>query len=154
MLETIRYYYEYEAPYGCISNYAWAHFELEGIWWPSAEHCYHWHKFYGNTVERQDLRRLIYMADTPREAKRVAHQSNHLKRPDWDIVKDDIMRRIVWRKFESNAAISRVLISTGDVELIEASRDYHWGCGENGAGANVMGKILMEVRRRLREGEE
>jgi N-glycosidase YbiA len=38
-MKQIRYYYEYEPPYGCLSNYARIGFELDGVWWPSSEHC-------------------------------------------------------------------------------------------------------------------
>jgi len=32
-------------------------------------------------------------------------------------------------------------------ELIEqTSTDYYWGCGTNGTGKNMLGKILMQVR--------
>jgi len=150
MKEQIRYYNEFEPPYGCLSNYARVHFELDGVWWPSAEHCYHAHKFTGDEPEHQDARRRIYEAPTPREAKRVAHEFDAYRRRDWDAVRDDVMRRIVLRKFESNADIARVLLSTGDAELIEESRDHHWGCGENGTGHNMLGRILMEVRAKLR----
>ncbi len=49
-------------------------------------------------------------------------------RPDWDEVKDDVMRRAVLRKFESHTDIGDLLLSTGDEELIEkTSDDYYWG---------------------------
>lgn len=31
-----------------------------------------------------------------------------------------------------------------------APRDSYWGCGADGSGKNVLGKILMEVRATLR----
>ncbi len=30
------------------------------------------------------------------------------------------------------------------------SHDYYWGCGKNGGGKNMLGRILMEVRDELR----
>ncbi len=43
------------------------------------------------------------------------------------------------------------LLGTGDGELVEnAPRDYYWGCGRDGSGRNMLGKILMEVRESLR----
>jgi N-glycosidase YbiA len=67
-------------------------------------------------------------------------------------VKDDIMRRAVRRKFETHEDIRRILLSTGNEELIEQTTDdYYWGCGTNGTGANMLGKILMEVRAEMRE---
>jgi predicted NAD-dependent protein-ADP-ribosyltransferase YbiA (DUF1768 family) len=40
----------------------------------------------------------------------------------------------------------------GGVELImNAPSDYYWGCGADGSGKNMLGRILMEVRAILRE---
>ena len=61
------------------------------------------------------------------------------------------MRRAVRAKFEQHPDIRAVLLGTGDEELIEdAPNDYYWGCGEEGTGKNMLGKILMEVRGELR----
>jgi predicted NAD-dependent protein-ADP-ribosyltransferase YbiA (DUF1768 family) len=44
--------------------------------------------------------------------------------------------------------------STDDRLLVEAtSRDYYWGCGTKGTGKNVLGRILMEMREKLRQKE-
>lgn len=72
-------------------------------------------------------------------------------RPDWEQVKDDIMRRAVIRKFQTHADIREVLLATGDELIIENSPiDYYWGCGADGSGKNMLGQILMEVREFLR----
>ncbi len=72
-------------------------------------------------------------------------------RPDWEQVKDDIMRQAVLWKFETHADIREVLLSTGDAIIVEnAPRDYYWGCGAKGTGKNMLGVILMEVREKLR----
>jgi ribA/ribD-fused uncharacterized protein len=43
-------------------------------------------------------------------------------------------------------------LSTGDEEIVEDSPiDSYWGCGADGKGQNNLGKILMEVRSRLRK---
>lgn len=88
----------------------------------------------------------------------VAAPQDHRKRPlrpDWERVKDDIMRRGVLRKFETHAGIREVLLSTGSEEIVENSpTDYYWGCGANGSGKNKLGQILMEVREILRERTE
>ena len=68
-------------------------------------------------------------------------------RSDWQLVKDDIMRQAVLRKFATHADILMVLVSTGDELLVEKSpTDYYWGCGADGSGKNILGVILMEVR--------
>ena len=43
------------------------------------------------------------------------------------------------------------LLATGDKELVEnAPGDYYWGCGADGSGRNMLGRILMELRAELR----
>lgn len=42
-----------------------------------------------------------------------------------------------------------------DEEIIENTMyDYYWGCGTNGGGRNMLGKILMEAREILRAREQ
>jgi ribA/ribD-fused uncharacterized protein len=47
------------------------------------------------------------------------------------------------------------LLSTGNQLIVENSPvDYYWGCGADGSGKNMLGKILMEVREILRKEEQ
>ena len=65
------------------------------------------------------------------------------------------MRRCVLKKFETHTDIRKLLLATGDEEIIEAtSEDYYWGCGTDGTGENMLGKILMDVREDLRRREQ
>ena len=67
-------------------------------------------------------------------------------------MKDDVMRRAVRRKFESHDDIREVLLGTGDQKIVEnAPRDYYWGCGSDGSGRNMLGRILMEIRGELQQ---
>lgn len=44
-----------------------------------------------------------------------------------------------------------LLLATGDEEIVEnACGDDYWGCGADGTGKNMLGKILMETRAILR----
>jgi hypothetical protein len=68
-------------------------------------------------------------------------------RQDWEHVKDDIMRQAVLCKFQTHTDIRDILLSTGNAEIVENSPiDFYWGCGADGSGKNMLGKILMEVR--------
>jgi predicted NAD-dependent protein-ADP-ribosyltransferase YbiA (DUF1768 family) len=43
-----------------------------------------------------------------------------------------------------------LLLSTGDAKLIEhTSNGFHWADGGDGSGKNMLGQILMEVRKQL-----
>lgn len=62
------------------------------------------------------------------------------------------MRRAVFEKFKNNIEAKKTLLSTGNEEIIEkTTSDFYWGCGEDGTGINMLGKILMETREILRK---
>ena len=74
-------------------------------------------------------------------------------RPDWEAVKDDIMREAVGAKFRQHADLGVLLLATGDALLVEhTANDSYWGDGGDGSGRNMLGRILMEVREALRTG--
>lgn len=145
------YFYDTkENPYGCFTNFSPHGFELDGDWWRTSEHYFQAQKFPG-TPHAEEIQKL----PTPREAFDRAHQLNHLVRPDWLQVRDSVMRKAVERKFEFNPDIRAVLLSTGDALLVENSPvDSYWGCGAGGKGKNMLGKILMEVREKLRNSNQ
>jgi len=94
------------------------------------------------------------MAATPKQAATVGRDRARPLRPDWEQVKDDIMRKAVLKKFQTHATISAILLATGSEEIIEnAPSDYYWGCGKTGTGQNKLGLILMEVRSLLDQNE-
>src|SRR4051812_28048060 len=144
---TIQFYSAKEQPYGCFSNFSPHGFDLDGAWWPTTEHYFQAQKFAGTPYAE-----AIRQARTPKRAAEMGRDRAHPLRPDWEAVKDDVMRRAVLRKFETHAEIRAVLLGTGDEELIEnTSGDYYWGCGTNGTGRNMLGQVLIEVRALLRE---
>lgn len=115
--------------------------ELDGIVYPSAEHAYVAHK----TLDLE-ARHKVAKLSTPALAKKAGRIIP--LRPDWDRIKDDIMRRIVFAKFEQNPLLYRKLLDTGDSILVEGNEhgDRYWGQCPVGDGKNMLGKILMEVR--------
>ena len=51
--------------------------------------------------------------------------------------------------------IQEILLGTGDALLVEhTNKDNYWGDGGDGRGKNMLGRILMEVREKLKEAEE
>ena len=72
-------------------------------------------------------------------------------RPDWEDVKDRIMEEAVYAKFTQHPDLRRVLLGTEKAVLVEhTANDRYWGDGGDGSGENRLGKILMEIRERLR----
>jgi ribA/ribD-fused uncharacterized protein len=149
-VETIYFYSVKEKPYGCFSNFSPHGFEADGVRWPTSEHYFQAQKFAG-TPHVEELRQ----ARSPMIAARMGRARARPLRPDWNEVKDDIMREAVRLKFAANPDIRDTLLSTGDAEIVEkTASDYYWGCGTDGTGQNMLGRILMEVRAELRgEGD-
>jgi N-glycosidase YbiA len=143
---TITFYRSDDLPYGCFSNFSAYGFESDGVWWPTCEHFYQAQKFVAS--EYADL---IRRAETPRRAADLGRAPFPPLRQDWEHVKADVMRRAVGAKFDTHAEIREVLLSTGDQDIVENSpTDDYWGCGSSGTGRNMLGRILVETRARLR----
>ena len=71
------------------------------------------------------------------------------------MVKLDLMRRADWAKFSQHRDLAKLLLGTGSAELIEDSPfEPFWGTGPDDAGLNWAGRVLMEVRDRLRGKHE
>jgi ribA/ribD-fused uncharacterized protein len=141
------YFYSTREEYGCFSNFSRHGFELDNLYWYTSEHYFQAQKFPGTPHLEQ-----IRLARTAKDAARMGRDRKRPLRPDWEKVKDDIMRKAVLRKFETHIDIREILLSTGDEEIIENSPiDYYWGCGADGSGKNMLGIILMDIRKILRQ---
>lgn len=143
----IYFYSVTKIPYGVFSNFSRHGFELDGHSYKTSEHYFQAMKFIHSLVDMEAVRR----ASTPKQAAAIGRDRNRPLRPDWEAVKDDVMRQAVLAKFQTHADIRAILLGTGDEELIEnAPSDYYWGIGADGSGKNMLGRILMETRVLLR----
>jgi ribA/ribD-fused uncharacterized protein len=143
---TISFYSNREKPYGVFSNFSAHAFELDGQWWPTSEHYFQAHKFLD-----PEHTEAVRVAKSPMDAANMGRSRSRPVRPDWESVKDDVMRRAVLAKFESHPHIRQILLDTGDEAIVEAApNDRYWGAGADGSGLNRLGEILMEVRSQLR----
>ncbi len=58
-------------------------------------------------------------------------------------------------KFTQHRCLRDLLLLTGNEPLAEHCRDDYWGDGLDGHGQNTLGRLLMQLRKQLREaGEE
>lgn len=133
--------------YWFLSNFSEYPVYYQGRIWPTAEHAYQAMKTL--IIRRQEEIRL---AKTPGEAKKMGRHKKTLLRPGWDDRKNHFMMEIVTAKFNQNPEIREKLLETMDAELAEGNNwgDTYWG-EVDGKGENHLGKILMEVRRRILE---
>ncbi|ELY4609809.1 NADAR family protein, partial [Cronobacter turicensis] len=129
-------------PYGVFSNFHSTGFSVSEIWWPTVEHYFQAQKFHDEI-----LRGKIRSLTSPMEAAKVGRSRNYPLREDWELIKDDVMRFAVLKKFSQNDEAKNILLSTGGAELIEHTKnDRYWADGGDGTGKNMLGKILMETR--------
>lgn len=130
--------------YGFLSNFYSSPIQYEGIVYPTVEHMF-------QALKALDIetRKKIANAATPGQAKRLGRSV--ALREDWEEVKVDVMRTALQLKF-SDPTLRAKLIATGDAELIEGNtwNDRFWGVCR-GTGKNMLGLLLMEVRRNLAE---
>lgn len=85
-------------------------------------------------------------------AARLGRDRKKKLRRDWESVKDNIMRDAVTAKFSQHEELRNMLLATGEAKLVEhTSNDRYWGDGGDGSGKNMLGRILMEVREKMRE---
>lgn len=85
----------------------------------------------------------------PSEAKSLGRRIQ--LRDDWEIAKNSIMYDVCRAKFAQNPSLAKLLLETGDCELVEGNtwNDKIWGVCD-GEGENRLGKILMKIREELR----
>ncbi len=121
-------------------------FELDGCEWPSVEHYFQAMKF-----EEPHLREKIRKAPSPKVAKIIARWHFWKIRRDWKTVQRVMMTRGTWIKCHAHPEVAQALLDTGDQMIVETSLyDYYWGCGRDQRGHNYYGKMLMDIRKRLR----
>jgi ribA/ribD-fused uncharacterized protein len=149
-LDTGKYVFFYEQDFYVLSNFSAFSLMWKERLFPTSEAAYHFEKFPHNAL----LQSRIWLARSAHEAFKIAEQNKENCRPDWDVVKVDIMREILRAKVQQHEYVHRKLLATGDRELIEDSwRDDFWGWGPNRDGQNMLGKLWMEIRTELREAE-
>jgi ribA/ribD-fused uncharacterized protein len=142
-------FYSLSDPHGCFSNFYRAPIHLDGRTWPTSEHYFQAQKFHG-TPREEEVRR----ATSPMIAARMGRSRKHRLRPDWESVKDAVMRKAVLAKFTQHDDLRQLLLDTGDALLIEhTENDAYWGDGGDGSGLNRLGHILMSVRDELCRAE-
>jgi ribA/ribD-fused uncharacterized protein len=134
---AIRGFFEKYRP---LSNYDTTPFKIDEHIFKSGEHAFHYYK----TIN-PEWRQKILEAETPSEAKKLGRICP--MRPDWETNKVDIIRKVLFHKFDQNPDLKELLLSTGFKYLEETNdwNDTFWGVC-NGAGENNLGKILMYIR--------
>src|SRR5206468_2321941 len=97
MADVINFYHLNE-DFGCFSNFWRSSVLMKDVIWPTTEHYFQAQKFAGTPREEE-----VRQAKSPIIAARLGRSRDHKLRPDWEAVKDDIMREAVLAKFTQHA---------------------------------------------------
>ena len=147
--ERIEFYRANEKPYGAFSNLFPRPIQFEDREFATAEHAYQ-----AGKPRREVVREWILSAPTPSLVAMAAHGLYTWDiEPGWSKIKFDRMLNVLRAKFTQHDDLRELLLSTGDAHLVEVGRVANavnrvWG-EVNGKGRNMLGELLMEVRREL-----
>lgn len=136
---------KFQGKYRFLSNFYPSPIQIDNKEVYTVEHLYQ-----GMKPASDEHSKMVMQASTPGEAKRLGRQFPMVD--DWENIKMDVMNIGVTMKFLQNEDLAKMLLDTGDEELIEGNTwgDTFWGVCK-GEGDNHLGKILMRVRTELRD---
>jgi len=138
----------FRGEYEFLSNFSSSPIAYDGCLFPTVEHAFQYAK-----VEGPVWKKMIKEAETPGRAKKIGRRGKMIA--DWDSKKFGVMLTLLNLKFADDE-LKEQLLETELQNLVETNtwHDRTWGvcccdkCG--GKGENMLGKLLMQVRDRLR----
>ncbi len=154
--------------YRWLSNFWEVEISYQGITYPSVEHYYVAMKV--NEVQEvnviidgkekkvyldvPELREYISNIETSSKVKRFGREEIK-ERGDWSDIKVSIMEFGLKQKYNQEPFKTK-LLETGDDYIQEGNtwNDTFWGVDiDSGKGKNVLGKLIMKIREKIRENE-
>ncbi len=126
------HFYRVSDSCGYFSNFSPHSIQLDGKVWPTSEHYFQAQKFRDADIQEQ-----IRRAASPMIAARIGRDRSKPLRPDWEAVKDDVMRQAVRAKFTQHENLRRKLLATGDATLVERTRAMPTGVTAATAAARI-----------------
>lgn len=151
--------YKTKEDFGGLSNMASGYpLQVNGIRILTTEALYQACRF----PHMPEIQREIIGQHSPMTAKMKSKPYRKDSRPDWDDVRYKVMRWCLRVKLAQNyEEFGRLLLATRDRPIVEQSRkDDYWGAkladesGDTLIGQNVLGRLLMELREKLKEDSE
>ncbi len=125
-------------------------FSLDEMEWKTVEHYFQAMRF-SDPAYRKKISECESIGDVTRLAKAWFKP----KRKDWRKIQTTVMTRGLYMQCQMYPEMTEALLETEDRTLVENSQyDYFWGCGRDRRGENHYGKILMNIRARIRSNQE
>lgn len=151
--------YKTKEDFGGLSNMASGYpLQINGVRILTTEALYQACRF----PHMPEVQREIIGQHSPMTAKMKSKPHRKDSRPDWDDVRYKVMRWCLRVKLAQNyEEFGRLLLATRDRPIVEQSRkDDYWGAkladeaGNTLIGQNVLGRLLMELREKLKDDGE
>ena len=147
---------------GVFSNFTPTHMmQYKGHTFYTTEQAFMWAK--AQLFGDKNSARLILAEKNPAKAKQLGRGVKGFNPTHWDINKEFLMYEVNLVKYSQFEDYRKILLSTGDKELVEANGrpDLVWSCGlyasnplilneDSWPGENLLGKVLMRIREELK----
>ena len=136
-----------------LSNMSSCPLEVEGVPFKDSEHLFQTLKF-----ATPESITAVYQSNSPKMTAKHYQKLGGHRREDWEQILVDVMKFCLQQKYLQCPEFRKELDSTKGFHIVElqdakndkeSSRANGWGVktkGENYEGANIMGRLLMELR--------
>lgn len=145
---------------GVLSNFEKCYIKHKGHLFATTEQAFMWEKavFFNDHESASKILR----EENPAKAKKLGREVKNFDDSKWSKVCYEIMYLINYEKYFQNTRLKNILLNTGDKILVEANpRDTRWAIGLSAEddrvldesqwqGENLLGKVLMELRKDLK----
>ena len=141
----------YPREFYVFDNFSAFAIEFEGPHYPTVEHAYQSLSFKGADDRLADE---IIHAKSAHDAQKIAYANKDKRRSDWDVIKLNVMEKLLRAKIEQHPYVKKKLLDTFDYAIVEDSpKDDYWGCGIHRDGANHLGKLWVKLRTEIKLSE-
>jgi len=112
--------------------------------------------------DQESADKIVSEGKEPRIARNLGQLVKNYSDKEWFKVREGMMFKACYLKFNSNEELKNKLLNTGNKTLVEASpTDQYWGVRlvetddrildeKNWKGQNLLGKVLVKVRDKLK----
>lgn len=147
---------------GYLSNWYLSEFTIDDIAFSSMEQYMMYEK--AILFHDQETAKKILQKDNVAEIKALGRTVQNFDDTVWGQSREEIVYKGVFEKFRQNPELRKRLERTGEEVIAEcAVKDKIWGiglsmkdedrfCVERWKGQNLLGKILMDVRKDIKQG--
>lgn len=149
-MNKIGFWSHTEGDYKCFSNFYPCKFVYAHRQFNCTEQAFMWMK--AMTFNDNETAAKILNETDPLKIKRLGREVKNYDDTKWNEIRYNIMYQVNMAKYFHNKDLRKLLIDTKDAYLFENSPfDYIWGVGKKGTGQNLLGKVLMDIRKYYRD---